>query len=73
MASLRGAALGVLLGLAHGNDTWPARWAGGLTMKEEIAREVDAFGKHHWQASLDRSLVMSFIAPPRFAADIIAP
>ena len=41
----RGAALGAVLGLAHGLDALPRRWVDGLVQKESIAREAEALGE----------------------------
>lgn len=40
---LQGAALGALLGAAHGASAWPARWVNGLSQAPAIAAEADAF------------------------------
>jgi ADP-ribosylglycohydrolase len=39
----RGAALGALMGAAHGSSAWPQRWHNGLVAKDAIATEVSAF------------------------------
>jgi len=39
----RGAALGALMGAAHGSSAWPARWRDGLHAKEAIGEEISAF------------------------------
>lgn len=41
----RGAALGALMGLAHGQKGWPQRWINGLHDREPIAREAEGFGE----------------------------
>ena len=39
----RGAALGAIMGLAHGKAALPARWTSGLAAAPEIAAEVAGF------------------------------
>jgi len=39
----RGAALGALMGAAHGMGGWPARWVGGLADAAAIAKEADGY------------------------------
>lgn len=41
----RGAALGALLGAAHGMAAWPKEWVEGLRAKADIAAEADAFAE----------------------------
>jgi ADP-ribosylglycohydrolase len=41
----RGAALGLLMGAAHGMAAWPQRWREGLQAREEIEREATRFGE----------------------------
>ena len=41
----RGAALGALMGLAHGQAAWPARWVTGLRDATEIEAEGQALAE----------------------------
>lgn len=41
----RGAALGALMGAAHGMAGWPSRWVTGLHAKAEIETEASAFAE----------------------------
>ena len=67
----RGAALGALMGLAHGAEAWPRRWVDGLAQGPAILREAAALGEDRSMCA-PRASSPTLPVSPALAADVVA-